>query len=238
MTPAEKLAVKTAQAFIEQHESDAHWARGPQERAEHLELAETLRTLVEALENAETTLAEDLKYQRKLETDLAAWEAADTEYAIEKAYSAEGTRSYEAMPSRAHALSYVRPWQERTPWSQRPVQRSVTAWEGIDRTAIEEDIHDGVLKLDPKPYVTPKGVRYEVGDLIFSADRPMFLPREKYVQDIAYYPDARYHRDPQPWRWGKQRFEDADPAGQDFDFAPEWDPRDGYEKDLEKYPHA
>lgn len=42
-------------------------------------------------------------------------------------------------------------------------------------------------------------------------------------------------QDPQPWRWGRQRFEDADPAGQDFDFSPEWDPRPGYEQDRSKY---
>lgn len=48
--------------------------------------------------------------------------------------------------------------------------------------------------------------------------------------------DARNDtRDPQPWRWGRQRFEDADPAGQDFDFDPEWDPRPGYEPDRSKY---
>lgn len=33
-------------------------------------------------------------------------------------------------------------------------------------------------------------------------------------------------QDPEPWVWAGQRFETADPAGQDFDFSPEYKPRD------------
>lgn len=56
MTPAEKLAVKTAKGWIEQHEANLREAWSAADREKILEQAETLRTLVEALENAEQRL--------------------------------------------------------------------------------------------------------------------------------------------------------------------------------------
>jgi hypothetical protein len=57
----------------------------------------------------------------------------------------------------------------------------------------------GEKNLDPKPYVSEKGVRYAVGGLSFSPEPPLFLPRTEYTQDIAAYEGANLHLDPRPW---------------------------------------
>lgn len=62
-------ALTSAKAFIDQHERDAHWARGPQQRAEHEEQADVLLTLTEAIEAMES----DLQYFRN-SSNLAFYE--------------------------------------------------------------------------------------------------------------------------------------------------------------------
>lgn len=42
--------------------------------------------------------------------------------------------------------------------------------------------------------------------------------------------------DPAPWLWAGERYEDADPAGQDFDFSPTYEPRDREQYATENAP--
>jgi hypothetical protein len=57
----------------------------------------------------------------------------EIEYAIATYYSAEGTPNYYPMASREEAETWVRPWRDRTPWSQYPVERRVGGWNRIPR---------------------------------------------------------------------------------------------------------
>jgi hypothetical protein len=59
--------------------------------------------------------------------------AMSPEYAIVTYYSAEGTPHYYPMESREQAETWVRPWKDRTPWSQYPAERRVGEWVRIPR---------------------------------------------------------------------------------------------------------
>lgn len=110
-------------------------------------------------------------------------------------------RRLSTAAAKAVDASLTSPPLDPTPWRVRPVEGRIT--KGRTRFAtLREGYSNAIME---------------------------FVPREEYEQDWKRYPQRQQPTlDPEPWRWGQQRFEDADPAGQDFDFSPEWDPRPEY----------